>query len=62
MVIIGIHIDDLASAIIVLTEEALKGSDSKAAWLPEGYYFVEDNEFVGLPGFLTNIGFSANHN
>lgn len=43
----GIHIDDLASAIIVLTEEALKGPDSKAAWIPEGYYFVEDNEFVG---------------
>jgi hypothetical protein len=52
----GIHIDDLASAIILLTEEALKGSDSKAAWLPEGYYFVEDNEFVGPPSLFECYG------
>lgn len=43
----SIHIDDVATAVIVLMEEALKGSESKAAWLPEGYYFVEDAEFVG---------------
>ncbi|KAF2498522.1 NAD(P)-binding protein [Lophium mytilinum] len=41
----SVHIDDLASAITLLTEEALKGTESKAAWLPEGYYFTESNEF-----------------
>ncbi|KAF2805984.1 NAD(P)-binding protein [Mytilinidion resinicola] len=41
----SVHIDDLASAIILLTEEALKGLESKAAWLPGGYYFTENNEF-----------------
>jgi nucleoside-diphosphate-sugar epimerase len=44
----SIHIDDVSTAIIVLLEEALKGSKSNAAWLPEGYYFVEDAEFVSL--------------
>jgi nucleoside-diphosphate-sugar epimerase len=42
----SIHIDDVSTAVIVLTEEALSGSGSKAAWLPEGYYLVEDGEFV----------------
>lgn len=42
----AIHIDDLSSAITLLTEEALKGAESKAVWLPEGYYFTETEEFV----------------
>ncbi|OAK99958.1 NAD(P)-binding protein [Phaeosphaeriaceae sp. SRC1lsM3a] len=41
----SIHVDNLATAIVVLVEEALKGPESKAAWLPEGYYFAEDAEF-----------------
>ncbi|RDI82776.1 hypothetical protein Vi05172_g7202 [Venturia inaequalis] len=41
----AIHIDDLSSAITLLTEEALKGAQSKAVWLPEGYYFTETEEF-----------------
>jgi hypothetical protein len=42
----SIHIDNLATGIILLLEEALKGPESKAAWLPEAYYFAEDAEFV----------------
>lgn len=42
----SIHVDNLATGIIVLVEEALKGPESKAAWLPEAYYFAEDAEFV----------------
>jgi nucleoside-diphosphate-sugar epimerase len=42
----SIHVDNLAAAIIVLVEECLKGPESRAAWLPEAYYFVEDAEFV----------------
>lgn len=42
----SIHVDNLATAIVVLVEEALKGPESKAAWLPKGYYFAEDAEFV----------------
>lgn len=45
----SIHVDNLATAIIVLVEDALEGSDGKAAWLPEAYYIVEDAEFVGSP-------------
>ncbi|KAF2034233.1 NAD(P)-binding protein [Setomelanomma holmii] len=41
----SIHIDDVAAAVITLLEETFKGLESKVAWLPEGYYFVEDAEF-----------------
>lgn len=44
----SIHISDLSTAIIVLLEETLKGPKSNMVWLPEGYYFVEDAEFVCL--------------
>jgi hypothetical protein len=42
----SIHIDDVATAVTVLLEEALRGPEGKVAWLPDGYYFVEDAEFV----------------
>jgi nucleoside-diphosphate-sugar epimerase len=42
----SIHIDNVATAVIFLLDEALKRSDSNMAWLPDGYYFVEDAEFV----------------
>lgn len=41
-----VHIDDLAEAYIILTDEALKIGESNAAWGEEGYYFVEAGEFV----------------
>jgi nucleoside-diphosphate-sugar epimerase len=44
----SIHIDNVATGVIVLLEEALKGSKGNAVWLPDGYYFVEDAEFVRL--------------
>lgn len=42
----SIHIDNVATGVITLLEETLKGSQGSAAWLPQGYYFVEDAEFV----------------
>ena len=41
-----VHIDDLANAYILLTEEALKDGGGKAAWGDDGYYFVENREYV----------------
>lgn len=51
----SIHIDDVSTAVIALVEETLKGPDSKVAWLPGGYYFVEDAEFVCLTGSILNL-------
>lgn len=45
----NIHIDNLATAIIVLVEKALKDPEGKATWLPESSYIAEDAEFVGSP-------------
>ncbi len=41
-----VHIDDVAAALILLTEEALKPNGGKAQWGPEGYYFCEAGELV----------------
>lgn len=41
-----VHVDDLADALILLTEKALDKNDKSATWGKEGYYFVETAEFV----------------
>ncbi|KAI9837874.1 MAG: hypothetical protein M1837_002694 [Sclerophora amabilis] len=40
----NVHVDDLAEAYVLLTEEALKPNGGNATWGPEGYYFVENGE------------------
>jgi len=40
------HIDDIASAFILLVEEALKPNGGAAQWGQEGYYFVAGAQFV----------------
>ncbi|KAF8855924.1 NAD(P)-binding protein [Acephala macrosclerotiorum] len=39
------HIDDVASAFILLAEEALKPNGGKAQWGDNGYYFASGPEF-----------------
>ncbi|KUJ12211.1 NAD(P)-binding protein [Mollisia scopiformis] len=39
------HIDDVASAFILLTEEALKPNGGKAQWGDDGYYFAGGPQF-----------------
>jgi nucleoside-diphosphate-sugar epimerase len=41
-----VHINDLADAYVLLTEEALKEGGGKAAWGADGYYFIENGEYV----------------
>jgi len=41
-----VHVDDVASALVLLTEEAIKGDASKAKWGDEGYYFTGAAEHV----------------
>jgi nucleoside-diphosphate-sugar epimerase len=41
-----LHIDDVASAFILLVAEALKPNGGKAQWGDDGYYFAEAGEFV----------------
>lgn len=43
---IALHIDDAASAFILLVEEALKANGGNAQWGSKGYYFAEAQEFV----------------
>ena len=40
------HVDDVADAFIFLAELALKPNGGNAQWGDEGYYFVEDGDFV----------------
>lgn len=42
------HIDDIASAFILLVEEALKPNGGAAQWGQEGYYFVAGAQFVSV--------------
>ncbi len=39
-----VHINHVATAYILLTEEALKPNGGAAVWGPEGYYFTETTE------------------
>ncbi|KAH6722627.1 hypothetical protein DL95DRAFT_366455 [Leptodontidium sp. 2 PMI_412] len=39
------HIDDIASAFMLLVEEALKPNGGKADWGQQGYYFVAADQF-----------------
>jgi hypothetical protein len=43
---IGLHVDDVADAFILLIEEALKPNGGQAQWGSDGYYFAEAGEFV----------------
>lgn len=38
--------DDVSDAYILLAEEALKPNGGHARWGDEGYYFVQNGEFV----------------
>ncbi|KAJ2967922.1 hypothetical protein NQ176_g9434 [Zarea fungicola] len=38
------HVQDASSALMMLVEEALQGTSSKADWGRNGYYFVESGE------------------
>jgi nucleoside-diphosphate-sugar epimerase len=40
-----LSVDDTASAVIFMVNEALLGTESKADWGKEGYYFPENGEF-----------------
>jgi len=42
----ALHVDDAASAFILLVEEALKPNGGNAQWGNDGYYFAEAGEFV----------------
>lgn len=42
------HIDDIASAFILLVEEALKPNGGAAQWGQDGYYFVAGAQFVSV--------------
>ena len=43
---LALHIDDAASAFILLVDEALKPNGGNAQWGGDGYYFAEAYEFV----------------
>jgi hypothetical protein len=43
-----LHIDDAASAFILLVEEALKPNGGNAQWGSDGYYFAEAREYVRI--------------
>jgi hypothetical protein len=44
--LVDIHVRDLANAIVLMVEEALKPNGGAATWGPQGYYFVEAGEFA----------------
>ncbi|KAH0566351.1 hypothetical protein GP486_000257 [Trichoglossum hirsutum] len=58
----NVHIDDVAQALVLLAEEALKGEASKAQWGEQGYYFAEAAEhrwgtiIAALAGILFSKG------
>ena len=49
---LALHIDDAASAFILLVEEALKPNGGSAQWGSDGYYFAEAEEFVCYPNLV----------
>jgi nucleoside-diphosphate-sugar epimerase len=46
--LIDVHINDLATAYILLVEEALKPNGGAATWGPEAYYFTETADHTWL--------------
>jgi nucleoside-diphosphate-sugar epimerase len=42
----GVHVKDLAEAIVLVLEQALQPNGGKAAWGKEGSYYVESGEFA----------------
>ncbi|KAI9775590.1 MAG: hypothetical protein M1839_000991 [Geoglossum umbratile] len=57
VVILDVHVDDVASALVLLTEEAVKGEASKAEWGDAGYYFTgaAEHQWATICTSLANI-------